>query len=205
MENFLLKLLDLKKPPTTLLFVVCVFCGFVLFVPDEFLQQLSLAEFKNEYGKFLGFGFTGSLSFLVVALIVWFIRKLQAEHLKHQLEKKILRSLQNLDLHEKALLREFLVIHGKHTLELPFPNETVVSLSNKGIIYQASSTGPVYLHGAYFSYTISEYALENLDSQMLDLPKNLDNIPESEKERILARRPEWARSRTEFEERRRWL
>lgn len=113
----------------------------------------------------------------------------------NNVKSNILSAVQNLDFHEKALLREFF-INGKSTLQLPIDNDTVVGLLNKYILYQASDTGFTYLHGAYFSYSITEFARKNLTNEMIDLPKN---PTDADKKRILNERPTWAKERSRMD------
>ena len=112
------------------------------------------------------------------------------------LVKSIIKDITRLDFHEKALLREF-YINGKNTLQLPINNDTVVGLTNKRIIYQASSTGFTYIHGAYFPYSITEVAQKDLTFKMLDLP---ENPTEEDKRRIIEERPNWAKERSKIDD-----
>jgi hypothetical protein len=113
-----------------------------------------------------------------------------------KINESILKDINYLNFHEKALLREF-YINVKSTLDLPINDDTVTGLINKHIIYQASNTGFTYIHGAYFPFSITKFASEKLTLQMLDLP---NNPTEQEKFKILAERPNWAKDRSRFDE-----
>lgn len=197
MEKFFEKLFDIKKIPTKLIFVLWLSSSLILFVPDKLLAKLNIKGFLDDYGKYIGITFIISSAFLLVTSITFIARLIARRKLTKQIKKNILKDLQYLDVHEKALLREF-SINGKHTLQLPMDNDTVVGLVNKHIIYQASNTGFTYLHGAYFPYSISEFALEKLTPQMIDLP---ENPTEEDKKRILNSRPTWARERSRIDDR----
>ena len=196
MEKFLEKLFDINKIPTKLFFVIFLSTGLILFVPNKFLTKLNLTDFLNDYGKFIGISFIISSSFLLITLINYFSKKVKNKKFKRKIEESILRDIQYLDHHEKALIREFF-INGKYTLQLPIDNDTVVSLVNKRIIYQASSTGFTYIHGAYFPYSITEIARNNLTEEMIDLPKN---PTEDDKIRIMNDRPSWAKDKSRFDD-----
>lgn len=195
MEKFLEKFFDINKIPTKLIVVVWLSSALILFVPQQFLTRLNLDGFLHDYGKFIGISFILSSGFTLIALWTFVTRLIREKSLTKKIKKSIVKDIHFLDLHEKALLREFF-INGKHTLQLPFDNDTVVGLVNKYIIYQASSTGFTYSHGAYFPYTISDIAYEHLTNQILELPKN---PTEEDKRRILDSRPNWAKERSRID------
>ena len=195
MEKFLEKLFDIKRIPTKLLFVICLSSGLILFVPQQFLTKLNLQDFLKDYGKYIGISFLVSSAFLLVALINFIARQITRSIYRKKVKESILKEIYLLDFHEKALLREF-YINGKQTLQLPMDNDTVVGLVNKQIIYQASGTGFTYLHGIYFTFSMTEIARENLTFQLIDLP---ENPTESEKNRIINERPNWAKERSRID------
>jgi Super-infection exclusion protein B len=197
MEKILLALFDLKRIPTKLILVFWLSCVLILFAPEKFLNRLNINDFMRANGKYIGVCFVLSSAFLVVVFISFLSKSIGKRKMVEKRKKEITRDLNSLDNHEKALLREF-YIHGKDTLQLPMDNETVVGLANKGIIYQASSTGFTYVHGAYFPYSITEFASKNLNAQKIDLP---ENPTEGEKSKILNARPNWAKERQRFDDR----
>ena len=192
MEKFLEKLFDINKIPTKLIIVIWVSAGLILFVPEQFLTKLKLESFIQDYGKFIGISFIISSAFTVIALWTFFSRLIKRKTFSRKIRNSILKDIQNLDFHEKALLREFF-INGKNTLQLPIDNDTVVGLTNKQIIYSASNTGFFYLHGAYFPFTISDYAMKHLTNELLDLPRN---PTEDEVRQITQNRPDWAKEKS---------
>src|SRR6266536_411183 len=196
MEKFLEKLFDIEKIPTKLLFVICLSSALILFVPERSLAKLNLTDFLKEYGKYIGIAFLISSAFLFVTLISYVGRIISRKRLTKKIKKSILKDIKYLDIHEKALLREF-YINGKQTLQMPLDNDTVVGLVNKRIIYQASTAGFTYLHGVYFSYSMTEIALDNLTPELLDLPQNPS---EEDKHRIASQRPSWAKEKSKLED-----
>ncbi|MGI5822087.1 MAG: superinfection exclusion B family protein [Bacteroidales bacterium] len=196
MEKFLEKLFDINKIPTKLIIVIWLSSALILFVPQQFLTKLNLDGFLHDYGKFLGISFIVSSGFTLIALWTYISRLVGRRRSSKRVKESIIKDINYLDFHEKALLREFF-INGKQTLQLPFDNDTVVGLVNKHIIYQASSTGFTYLHGAYFPYTISDIANKHLTSEILELP---ENPTEEDKRRILDNRPNWAKERSRIDD-----
>ncbi|NNV55030.1 superinfection exclusion B family protein [Limnovirga soli] len=197
MEKFFEKLFDIKKIPTKLIFVIWLSSVLLLFVPQRFLTELNITDFLKDYGKYIGITFIISSAFLLVTLISFVSQHFSRNNYRNKIKKSILRDIMYLDNHEKALLREF-YINGKHTLQLPLDNETVVGLVNKHIIYQASGTGFTFLHGIYFPYSMTEVAVENLKFEMIDFPTE---PTEDEKRRILNERPTWAKEKSLREDR----
>jgi len=197
MEKFLEKLFDINKIPTKLIIVIWLSSALILFVPQQFLTKLNLDGFLHDYGKFIGISFIISSGFTLIALWTYITRLITRRRLTKKIKECIVRDINYLDFHEKALLREFF-INDKHTLQLPLDNDTVVGLMNKQILYQASNTGFTYLHGAYFPYSISDLARKHITNQILELP---ENPTEEEKRRIIDDRPNWAKERSRIDDR----
>lgn len=197
MEKYLEKLFDLKKIPSKLIFVLWLSSTLILFVPEHTLAKLNLKGFLADYGKFIGITFIISSGFLLVTLFSYLSRQITRRKIRNNAKKIILKEINNLGFHERVLLREF-NINCKDTLQLPMDNDTVVSLQNKHILYQVSSTGFTYVHGAYFTYAITEFAKEHLTHEMIDFPKN---PTKQDIVRLMNDRPTWAKEKSEFENR----
>ena len=195
MEKLLEKLFDIKKIPAKLFFVIFISSALILFVPNKFLTTLNLKEFLESFGKFIGISFIVSSAFLIVTLTNFLTNLVKRRKFKIKIENSIINNLQNLNFHEKALLREFF-LNNKTTLQLPFDDDTVVGLVNKHIIYQASSTGSQYIHGSYFPYSITKFAHSRLTNEIIDLPKD---ISETEKMRLINDKPTWAKEKSRFD------
>lgn len=87
------------------------------------------------------------------------------------------------------MLREF-YIQGKHTIELPMENPTVVGLRNKGILYIAGKYGQHTSAGMLIPFAIRDEARELIASETIDLP--LGEPSQQDIERITNSRPEFA-------------
>ncbi len=198
MEKILEKLLDLKKTPIKFIFVVWICTVIILFLPEQTLVKLNLKDFLRDYGKYIGITFLIFSAILLLSLIEFITKIVKRKKIKKEIEMSIIKELSQLGFHEKALLREF-YINNKDTLQLPMDNDTVTGLQTKRIIYQVSNTGFTYRHGAYFIYSISDFAKEYLTNEMLDFP---NAMTEEDKRRIIDERPEWAKNKYDFENRR---
>lgn len=188
MEKILEKLFDINKIPTKLIFVIWGSVFLILFVPETYLEKLILKDFLNEYGKYIGISFVISSTFLFLTLLTYFLEKIKQVYQSKRLKSSIIKYINNLDNHEKALLREYLIT-GKSTLKLPMDNETVVGIENKRLIYRAADTGFTTINGMLFPYTLSSLVIENLKPHMLDIPEKLSD---SDKKYIITQRPLWA-------------
>ncbi len=188
MEKFFERLFDIKRIPTKFIFVIWFSSALLLFLPKKALDNLKVSDFIQEFGKFIGISFIVSSAFLLVVLGNYLYKALMHKRISRKLKDQILKELNSLDFHEKSLVREF-YINGKFTLQMPMDDETVIGLSNKSIIYQASNTGFVYLHGPVFTYTLSNFVRENLTNEMIDLPAQASD---DQKRWLLKNRPGWA-------------
>ncbi|KGN74381.1 hypothetical protein HQ47_04845 [Porphyromonas macacae] len=192
MDNFLQKLFDIKKIPTQLILVVWLSSFLILSFSESLITKLNLQEFLRDYGKYIGISFILSSAFLLVVLFSYITRSISKKISRTKIKKKVLENIGSLDFREKAVLREF-YINNRYTLELPFTDDAVVSLLNKDIIYQASATGTFDSYGAYFPYTITELARNNLTPMMLDFPQR--NTTEKDKIRKAEARSAWAKNK----------
>jgi len=181
MEAFLLKIFDWEKVPIKLIFVLFILSGLMTFLLPEYLNQLKLAKFIDKYGLYIGFTFIFSIAFLAVSFISYIIKNITEKRNEVKLKNHIEKEMKNLTYPEMYLLA-FLLDSGKTTKNLPFLDDTVISLENKNIIYKSSGSGPVKDSGMYWAYTISKYAhpvifesikpLENLPQQKMEILKN---------------------------------
>lgn len=196
MEKLFEKLFEIKKIQTKFIFVVWASSIIILFSPEKLISKLKLQGFIDSYGKFVGISFIICTAFLLIVSISELAKWINRRRWEKKMQKKILTNLAKLDPHEKSLIREFF-INNSDTLQFPIDNPTVVGLTNKSIIYQASSTGFTYVHGAYFPYSITTFARENIRNDTIDWPSEMSK--ESQKT-IMNSRPDWARENSQFDD-----
>ncbi|MDQ0107524.1 hypothetical protein J2T02_002643 [Chitinophaga terrae (ex Kim and Jung 2007)] len=202
MKELIEKLFDIGKVPTKIIFTICICCGIILFVPANFLAKLNLTEFLHDYSKYIGITFITTSALLVVTFINFLYHYFSRMRTEARLSKKIRSSIKKeiaqLNIHEQAVLREFF-IQDKHTLNMPFTNDTVISLENKRIIYRTANIGPVYRGGPMFPYSIEDFARVLLTSELLGFP---ENPTEENRRKIFEARPYWAKEQQSLEQRR---
>ncbi|MDQ1096673.1 MULTISPECIES: super-infection exclusion protein B [Chryseobacterium] len=188
MEKIIDRLFDWDKISTKLIFLLFLITGILLFIPDNYLQNLKLESFISEYGKYIGITFISTVGFLLVSFTSYIISVIRNKRATIKIKSTIVKNINQLTYPEIFALREFL-INGKSTLQLPFLDETIISLENKMIIYKASNTGVSAIRGQYWAYSISEYALPYINNHLLKIPTELnDEI----KAKIENERPNWS-------------
>lgn len=186
--EWLRSLVDINKIPTRIILLVWIISALLLFIPDEQMTQFALQEFKNDYGKYFGIAFIASSAFIILIVATWIINSINNERLKRKFKKVIIESVNTLDPHEKAVLREF-YIQGQDTLKIPMDNPTVSGLINKRILYQVGQYGQMSLVGMLFNFSITKVARENLTPAILELP--IGEPSEQDIQEIRNARPRW--------------
>lgn len=188
MEKIIDRLFDWDKISTKLIFLLFLITGIILFIPDNYLHNLKLESFISEYGKYIGITFISTVGFLLVSFTSYIISIIRNKRATIKIKSTIVKNINQLTYPEIFALREFF-INGKSTLQLPFLDETIISLENKMIIYKASNTGVSTIRGQYWAYSISEYALPYINNHLLKIPTELnDEI----KAKIENERPNWS-------------
>lgn len=186
--EWLKSLADINKIPTRIILLVWIISALLLFISDEQMTQFALQEFKKDYGKYFGIAFVTSSAFIILIFATWIINSINNERLKRKCKKVIIESVNTLDPHEKAVLREF-YIQGQDTLKIPMDNPTVSGLINKRILYQVGQYGQMSLVGMLFNFSIAKVARENLTPEILELP--IGEPSEQDIQRIRNGRPSW--------------
>lgn len=182
------KLLDINKLPTRIILLIWFISAVLLYIPESIIKNLDLVDFKADYGKYFGIAFLTSSCLLMITVGTWVIKKIHIRRLNVKYKNVILESVNNLDTHEIAILREF-YIQGRNTLKIPMDNPTVSGLVNKGILHRVGQYGEMSVVGMLFNHAISKIARDNLTSEILELPNGEPSI--NDIERIQNQRPSW--------------
>ncbi|PWE22556.1 super-infection exclusion protein B [Aliarcobacter skirrowii] len=84
-------IINFLKLSTKFIVLICIISGLLLFSNQEFIEQLSLFDFKEEFGIYLGitFLFTLVLSIINIFLYLWKLTKTYVDSKKVLAEKKI--------------------------------------------------------------------------------------------------------------------
>jgi len=191
MENFK-ALFDLTKLPAKFFFLFAVLSGFILFADQALLKKIHLEKINESYGWIIGLTFISTTGLMIVNLVIWLFNKIYFEIKFFKIKKEYTNSLKNLDYHEKAVLREFL-INNRTSLEVPIDDPTISGLIRKKIIFINQQFGNSFImNGMNASVSLSKFVDKNLT------PKDID-IPEIKSEEafnfIKSNRPSWVENK----------
>ncbi len=167
--DFLDKALETIKLPIKHIWVLAVFSGLVVFLPEEYSSKLGLADFAKDYRPYIGATFIFS-SCLVVAELL----KRGAYFFKARKEKAkdfefLISALPKLDFHEKAVLREF-YIQERNTLQLPFDNAVIAGMRKSRLLVLAEDMGERSLAGTLMPMQVNPQIEAYLSSNVIGLP-----------------------------------
>ena len=197
-------ILSALKLPVRIIVGIALFAGLLLILPQQLVVIFRLRPFIDQFGTYIGIAFLAAASLLVTNILYlvgkWIKGKLQKRNTeekltarKSQVQKKILFQL---DSHEKAILREF-IIQGKNTIKLPMDNSVVAGLIQSGVIRMVGQFAQPTIYGLMASFSLSEYAIGVLQPECLDLP-NREPTPQ-EIQRITSERPAFVLRMQRFE------
>jgi hypothetical protein len=192
-EKIIDRIFDFDKISTKLIVLVWAITGLLLFIPSSVLDKVRLTEFLVTYGMWVGIAFVFSTGFLFVTLYTYLTTGIANRRHAKRLKEGLIDWLKNLDDHEKAVLREF-IIKSSYTLQLPMDNSAVIGLESKRIIFRVSDTGFTYFSGAYYHYTLNKVAMEEIikNRNIIGMPKLETGLTQADQQAILNSRPQWA-------------
>lgn len=148
----------LKDSSPQLLTGIAVACAILLFSPPVALSTFGLKEFVTNFRPFIGVGFIGATSILLVQLVWWGRKFVLSPFHRKAMEKARLDLLENLTASEKAYLLPF-IANGENTQYFSIQDGVAQGLNTKGIIYRAASVGDM-LDG--FAYNLQPWARKML-------------------------------------------
>lgn len=188
MTGYIKELLELKRLPASIVLLVGVISGLLLFSPHFFLLKLYLDDFKREYNKYIGVVFLCCLGLLIMIVIKWCFNSINYKRQLHRHKKKVKKMVLNLDWEEVNVLRLFYITPAT-TIKVPIDNPVVAGLIQKGLISQVGRFGKNTLWGMFFSFKISEAAKECITSDVLRFPDR--ELTMDEQRAVLEERPQW--------------
>ncbi|XOV67587.1 MAG: super-infection exclusion protein B [Fluviicola sp.] len=191
MENWIDRIFSLKTLPGKLIFVLWFSSCVLVFLPEKFLGRLSLLEFKSVLGLYIG-----PTALISTAILLWMVARFFNDRIvTNKLIKKrkseIEEHIRTLTFHEVALLREF-YIQGKDTISIPYSDETVIALQNKGIICVAANSAFVGIDMGY-PFSMTNYARGIITPRILRLPQSDAEVTQQIRHKLWQERPGWAK------------
>lgn len=193
------KLVSVGKIPTNIIVLVCLVSGILLFSPETWVEQLSLVDFKKNYGQYFGITFITTLVFLIILIVNRTTSSIKSKKVSKKFKKIIEESIDILDYQEKAVLREF-YMQSRSTIQMPINDPTVSALMSKGILYQVGNYGRQHMTGLLFNLAISDLAKKKIQSNGIEciglpsVPPEDTKLQEKVLEDLMKNRPPWMMS-----------
>lgn len=189
MDN-LKALFDFTKLPAKFFFLFSVLSGFILFADNKLLQKIHLEKLNDSYGWIIGLVFITASGLVVVNFIIWSFKKISYKISFDKVQKEYIEKLRNLDLYEKAVLREFF-INQKSSIEAPLDDATITGLIRKNVLIINRQFGNSFImSGMDASVSINKYAEKHLTTKDIDLPESSEPTKE-EIDFVKSTRPLW--------------
>jgi hypothetical protein len=138
----------LKQTSPLVFLAVAMASGIILFAPVEFGTTLGLVEFRDQNRSVLGGAFIFSLAVVLVNLLAKIGKWIRKRYRRHQNEKALSQSLEELTPEEKGYLVPY--VHGEiNTQHFHIEDGIAGGLVAKKILYRASNVfdmlqGPAY-------------------------------------------------------------
>ena len=163
------EMIKVTKIPTKFIIVIFLVSSALSFLPEEALTDLKLAEFSKKFGLYIGITTLATCFILLMELIThnWKYYNILSSSIKFK--KSTLHRLNQLDMSEKSVLREF-YLQGQNTLKFPMDHPVIAGLISAGILRLVGQHGKMSTAGMLFSMKISDFAREKLNNELLDLP-----------------------------------
>lgn len=163
------KIIEAAKLPTKFIVVIFSVSFALLFLSEETLTSLKLADFANKFGLYIGITALTSGALLAIESISYIWNRVTDSVSSQKFKKSSLERLNKLDPSEKSVLREF-YLQGQNSLKLPMDHPVVAGLINVGVLRLIGQNGRMSTAGMLFSMKISDFVRENLTFNLLDLP-----------------------------------
>lgn len=187
MEN-LKALFDLTKLPAKFFFLFAAISGFILFVDNNLLKKIHLEKINETYGWIIGLVFISTSGLVVVNFVIWIFKKLSYQITFFKVKKEYKERLKNLDVHEKSVLREF-IINQKSSIEVPLDNPTISGLIRKNILSINQQFGNGFImNGMNTSVSMNKFVEKHLALVDIDLT---ENPTDDEIDFVKSNRPDW--------------
>lgn len=150
--------------PMKIMVALCIASGLILFLPNNFIDKLYMAKFRNDFGFVIGLIFIITVAIILCNLAVklsnFFFNKIRLKKLRENRKK----FMDNLSQEEKELIKE---IDNKldKTVELPIHNGIIIKLQNANIITPTANEFYVDFEEPIIKFFlqpwVSEYIKEN--------------------------------------------
>lgn len=135
--------IDLLKLPPTILFVVSLVTGIILFLPEDYLNIFYMGKFRENFGFYIGIVFLLSTVMLLVLIVTNIYKKIKEKYDNKKYKEARIKYLKQLDKSKTDIIQRFIDCKD-HTMALPANNGSIIELENFGLITLAGNTQLVY-------------------------------------------------------------
>lgn len=183
-------LFDLSKLPAKFFVLFAFVTGLILFANEITLEKLQLDSIRNTYGSIIGLVFVISAGLTFLNVLIWIGKKIKFEWHFFQAKGKLRKRISELDNHEKAIFREFMIC-GQRSIEMPYDDPVVGGLLDAGLLRMNKQFGDsAIISGRFAALSMGKYTEKYIRPHHVDLPRN---PTDEEKQHIVSIRPFWAR------------
>lgn len=172
--------INFLKLPKKVILLIAIISATMLFSTQNFMEQLSLFKFKEEYNTWIGISFLFSVGISFLNLGEYIINLLKVNKnkklevvRKKQREKEYLLMLHRLDNDELLSIREFYLCQ-KNTIEMISNDSGVKGLISKGIILVIGTGWSSKFITNVYSFELSVPARQYFDKFEFQKLKNQD-------------------------------
>ncbi|MED3563966.1 superinfection exclusion B family protein [Bacillus xiapuensis] len=159
------KITEILNLPAKIMAAISLASGILLFSPVDFLKALFMLGFRENNGFIIGIVFVGSLSILVINLIIQTFKVISNNKAKKKFYATAPERLKKLNPYQKAIIYR-LYIEDNRTLPLPLHDGAVMELDQKFMIGKATTQYMVNdLNNASFPYLLQPWVSDELSSK----------------------------------------
>ena len=158
--------LEFLKLPPNILTAISLVSGVILFAPNDFINKLYMANFRDNFGFIIAIIFLISTAILIVLLFTIILKKVKTTIDNKKMKKARINYLLNADNYKVKLIKDF-IKEETHTLQIQQNDGLTVELSHLGIISMAGSTQPVdfgYNNEMYLRYFLQPWVINLINN-----------------------------------------
>jgi hypothetical protein len=190
--EYLKSIFDLTKLPSKFFVLFSVISGFILFGENELLEKIKLLKLKENFGIYVGLVFLLSTGIVLINIIIWLFSEIKGQINKFKFKKHCIEIINNLDIQEKSILREFFLIR-QTSIDMPIDDAVISGLLDKGILkINKQFGGSFIMTGMTAPVSINKIIEKYITFDKIDLP----TVKSKENEEFLKNnRPTWLNKR----------
>ena len=140
----------LKTPYILITFALA--SGLILFLPDNIINKMYMANFRNKFGFILGLMFWFSITLLIVMCGVKVYKKYSNKRMNKKIQEDMKKFLTNMKNKAEIEVITEMLREEDYTLELPINSGVVIKLQHYYIITPAGSNHYVEMDNPCIPY-----------------------------------------------------